>query len=254
MKTIILAGGLGTRLSEYTDLIPKPMVEIGGLPLVTHVMGCYAKYGYKDFILALGYRADYVKSYFANISMRYSDFRVKIASGAIETFGEIAFDWDVTLVDTGLKSMTGGRIKRLKDFVGGATFMVTYGDGVSNINIDELVRFHKSHGRMATVTAVRPVARFGELIIDTNGKVESFREKPQVDQGWINGGFMVFEPQFLNLIENDSTVLEKSPLETAASLGELMSYRHDGFWQCVDTKRDKDYLEQLLASDTAPWA
>lgn len=253
MKTVILAGGYGTRLAEYTDIVPKPMVEVGGKPLLLHVMNCYAKHGYKDFVLALGYKAEFVKSFFSNIALRTSDFTINMATGEIETLGDGNLDWNVTLVDTGLDSMTGGRLKRLKKVLNGERFMVTYGDGVSNVDIESLVRFHESHGKMVTLTAVRPTARFGELLISGNGEVESFKEKPQVDQGWINGGFMVIEPEFLDLIDGDDTVLEKHPLETVAANGQLMSFQHEGFWQCMDTKRDRDYLDNLWSSGDAPW-
>ncbi|KJZ15952.1 glucose-1-phosphate cytidylyltransferase [Marinomonas sp. S3726] len=252
MKTIILAGGFGTRLAEYTDLVPKPMVEIGGKPILWHIMNHYASYGYNDFLLALGYKADFIKDYFSNIALRNSDFRLNMSTGECEKLSGPQNDWVVSLIDTGLNSMTGGRIKRLKKHLNGERFMVTYGDGLSNINIDELVSFHKSHGKMVTISAVRPTARFGELVLSETGQVEKFKEKPQVDQGWINGGFMIVEPEFLDLIENDSTVLEKAPLETAAEMGELMSYCHEGFWQCMDSKRDRDYLNELWEKG-APW-
>ncbi|RDL44042.1 glucose-1-phosphate cytidylyltransferase [Marinomonas piezotolerans] len=252
MKTIILAGGFGTRLAEYTDIVPKPMVEIGGKPIIWHIMNHYARYGHNDFLLALGYKADFVKDYFYNIAFKTSDFRIDMATGECETLSKQVRDWKVSLIDTGLDSMTGGRIKRLKEHLNGERFMVTYGDGLSNVDINELVKFHESHGKMITMTAVRPKARFGELLFSDDGQVTSFKEKPQVDQGWINGGFMVVEPSFLDLIENDATVLEKEPLEKAAAMGELMSFCHEGFWQCMDTKRDRDNLNELWNTG-APW-
>ena len=252
MKVIILAGGFGTRLSEYTETIPKPMVTIGGKPVLWHIMATYAKYGHKDFNLALGYKSGIIKDYFLNYRSINSDFTIDLDSGALTTHQKSTVDWKVTLVDTGLNSMTGGRVKRLKDFIGNETFLLTYGDGLSNINIDELIAFHRSHGKMITVSAVHPGARFGELELDYD-KVISFSEKPQVTQGWINGGYFVVEPEFFELIEGDSTVLEKNPLEKAAQLGELRSYKHKGFWQCMDTKRDRDSLEEMWASGHPPW-
>jgi glucose-1-phosphate cytidylyltransferase len=252
MKVIILAGGFGTRLSEYTESIPKPMVTVGGKPILWHIMNTYAKFEYKDFYVALGYKADVIKEYFLNYRTLNSDFTVDLSNGGIVAHQQDAVDWKVTLVDTGLNSMTGGRVKRMQDFIGDETFLLTYGDGVADIDIDALVKFHKSHGKMVTVSAVHPGARFGELDINNN-VVTSFKEKPQVTQGWINGGYFVIEPEFFDLIEGDSTILEKSPLERAAEMGELMSYQHDGFWQCMDTKRDRDSLENLWETDSALW-
>jgi len=252
MKVIILAGGFGTRLSEYTESIPKPMVTVGGKPILWHIMNTYAKFEHKDFYVALGYKADVIKEYFLNYRTLNSDFTVDLSNGGIVAHQQDAVDWKVTLVDTGLNSMTGGRVKRMQDFIGDETFLLTYGDGVADIDIDALVKFHKSHGKMVTVSAVHPGARFGELDINNN-VVTSFKEKPQVTQGWINGGYFVIEPEFFDLIEGDSTILEKSPLERAAEMGELMSYQHDGFWQCMDTKRDRDSLEDLWEADSAPW-
>ena len=252
MKVIILAGGLGTRLSEYTESIPKPMVTVGGKPILWHIMNTYAKFEHKDFYVALGYKADVIKEYFLNYRTLNSDFTVDLSNGGIVAHQQDAVDWKVTLVDTGLNSMTGGRVKRMQDFIGDETFLLTYGDGVADIDIDALVKFHKSHGKMVTVSAVHPGARFGELDINNN-VVTSFKEKPQVTQGWINGGYFVIEPEFFDLIEGDSTILEKSPLERAAEMGELMSYQHDGFWQCMDTKRDRDSLENLWETDSALW-
>ena len=252
MKTIILAGGFGTRLSEYTESIPKPMVSIGGKPMLWHIMNTYARFGHKDFYIALGYKAEVIKEYFLNYRTLNSDFTVDLSNGNLVAHQQDPVDWRVTLVDTGLDSMTGGRVKRMKDFIGDEPFLLTYGDGVADIDIDALVRFHQSHGKMATVSAVHPGARFGELDIQ-NHVVTSFKEKPQTTQGWINGGYFVIEPAFFDLIEGDKTVLEKEPLEQVAKMGELMSYQHEGFWQCMDTKRDRDALEELWQSNRAPW-
>jgi glucose-1-phosphate cytidylyltransferase len=252
MKTIILAGGFGTRLSEYTDLIPKPMVQIGSKPILFHIMRHYANYGYKDFLLALGYKADVIKKYFLDLKTLNSNFTIDLTSGNINHHEIDKIDWSVTLIDTGENTMTGGRVRRMKQYINNETFFLTYGDGLSDINIDELIAYHKSHGKMVTVTAVHPSARFGELEID-DGKVLSFMEKPQTMQDWVNGGFFVCEPEFLDLISDDNTVLERAPLEIAAEQGQLMAYNHHGFWQCMDSKRDKDYLEEIWKSGHAPW-
>ena len=254
MKVIILAGGFGTRISEYTDLVPKPMIEIAGRPILWHIMQTYAAFNHKDFYVACGYKADYIKNYFLNYSSLQQDFTVDFSNGNIESHGSnISEDWKVTLVDTGLETMTGGRVKRMKDYIkDDETFLLTYGDGLSDINIDDLLSFHHTHGKMVTVSAVRPTARFGELDIK-NDKVISFQEKPQLNQGWINGGYFVVNASFFNLIDGDSTMLERQPLESAAAKGELMSYKHDGFWQCMDTKRDHDMLEELWDLKKAPW-
>jgi len=251
VKVVILAGGLGTRLSESADSTPKPMVTVGGRPILWHIMRTYAKFGYKDFVLALGYKAEIIKEYFLNVRTLNADFTVDLANGAIALHQRSDIDWRVTLVDTGLSSMTGGRVRRLKDYISG-TFLLTYGDGVADIDVHALVEFHRRHGRMVTVSAVRPAARFGELMID-EGRVTSFKEKPQVTQGWINGGFFVVEPAFLDLIDGDDSVLEREPLERAAAMGQLMAYTHTGFWQSMDTKRDRDYLEALWSVGPAPW-
>lgn len=253
MKVTILAGGFGTRLSEYTESIPKPMVLIGGYPIIWHIMRHYAKFGYKDFQLALGYKAEVIKEYFIDYQKLNSDFTFDFSSGEVIFHNLPSLDWKVTLVQTGLDSMTGGRLKRMQPYLKNDPFLLTYGDGVSDININKLVKFHREHGKMVTVSAVRPTARFGELVVKNN-IVTSFREKPQMDQGWINGGYFVIEPKFFDLIEGDSTVLEKEPLEKVAEMGELMAYFHDGFWQCMDTKRDKDVLEKLWEANKAPWA
>ena len=253
MKTIILAGGFGSRLAEYTDIRPKPMVEIGGQPILWHLMNIYAHYGYKDFVLALGYKAEIIKEYFLNYYSLKSDFIVDLANGETKYLQKKAVDWKVLLKDTGLNTMTGGRVKRLKEYIGNETFMLTYGDGLADVDIKKLVKFHKSHGKMATVTAVHPSARFGELSISTKQEVIAFKEKPQTAQGWINGGFFVLEPGFFDLIEKDSTVLEEYPLEHLAELGELNAYTHEGFWQCMDTTRDRNILENLWQGEQAPW-
>jgi glucose-1-phosphate cytidylyltransferase len=252
MKVIILAGGFGTRLSEYTEMIPKPMVSVGGKPILWHIMNTFSRFNHKDFYLALGYKAQVVKEYFLNYRTFNSDFSVDLSSGNVEPHQVDKTDWKVTLVDTGGSSMTGGRVKRLEHFIGNEPFMLTYGDGVANIDLDALLKFHKGHGKMVTVSAVHPVARFGELDID-GGQVKTFKEKPQINQGWINGGYFIIEPKFFELIDGDDTILEKEPLERAAQMGELMAYQHDGFWQCMDTNRDRDLLESLWASGEAPW-
>ena len=252
MKVIILAGGFGSRLSEYTESIPKPMVTIGGKPILWHIMSRYANFGHKDFYLALGYKAEIIKEYFLNYRSLNSNFTVDLSSGKVDPHQTDAADWRVTMVDTGLQSMTGGRVKRLQSFVGNEPFMLTYGDGVADIDLDALLKFHNSHGKMVTVSAVHPGARFGELMLD-NGQVKSFQEKPQMGQGWINGGFFIIQPDFFDLFANDETILEREPLEKVAQMGELMAYKHDGFWQCMDTKRDRDMLEDLWQHGLALW-
>lgn len=252
MKVIVLAGGLGTRLSEYTETIPKPMVSIGGRPILWHIMRTYARFGHKDFYLALGYRAEIIKEYFLHYRSLNADFSVDLATGAVTPHQVDAADWRVTLVHTGLESMTGGRVKRLQPFIGAETCLLTYGDGVADIDLESLLAFHRSHGKLVTVTAVHPGARFGELEMQGD-RVASFQEKPQTSQGWINGGYFVIEPGFFELIAGDATILEREPLERAAQMGELMAFRHHGFWQCMDTKRDRDLLENLWQSGEAPW-
>jgi len=252
MKVIILAGGFGTRLSEYTEIIPKPMIPIGGKPILWHIMHRYAHCGHKDFYIALGYKAEAIKEYFLTFNTINSDFSLDLSTGKVKAYNNKVLDWNVTLVDTGQDSMTGGRVKRLQSYIGDEPFMLTYGDGVADIDINALINFHKNHGKIVTVTAVHPVARFGELEIDGDC-VKSFQEKPQVTRGWINGGFFICQPKFFDLIKDDATVLEQDPLENAAQNGELMAYKHEGFWQCMDTKRDKDLLEELWQQKQAPW-
>ena len=251
MKVIILAGGFGTRFSEYTNTIPKPMISIGGKPILWHIMQTYAKFGHKDFYVALGYKAELIKDYFLNYRSLNANFTIELGSGNILSHQLDQVDWKVTLVDTGDKTMTGGRLKRMKEFIGDEPFMLTYGDGVTDINLDEVLKFHRSHGKLVTMSAVRPAARFGELELEGD-VVRSFKEKPQMHEGWINGGFFIIEPKFFDFIDDDSTLLEREPLEKATKLGELMAYKHKGFWHCMDTKRDHDLLESLWRSG-APW-
>ena len=252
MKVILLAGGLGTRIAEYTDSIPKPMVPVGGKPILWHIMNTYSYFGHKDFLIALGYKAEVVKEFFLHYHAINSSFTVELGSGKLINHYTHSNDWRVTLVDTGLNSMTGGRVKRMQPFIGDETCMLTYGDGVADIDLEALLSFHKSHGKLVTVTAVHPSARFGEL--QMNGDfVTAFQEKPQLGQGWINGGYFVIEPGFFDLIDGDATMLEREPLERAVSMKQLMAYKHDGFWQCMDTKRDHNLLESMWAKGNAPW-
>ena len=253
MKVIILAGGFGTRLSEYTETIPKPMVTVGGRPIIWHIMRSYTHYGHNDFFLALGYKAEVIKEYFLHYRSLNADFTVDLSNGTVEPHQTDDTDWRVTLVHTGLESMTGGRVKRLQSYIGNEPFMLTYGDGLADIDLEALLRFHKSHGKMVTVSAVHPSARFGELEMLDSGQVISFQEKPQTGQGWINGGYFIIEPEFIDLIEGDKTILEQEPLEKVAAIGELMAFHHNGYWQCMDTKRDRDQLEVLWESGSAPW-
>ena len=251
MKTVILCGGLGTRLSEETHLKPKPMVEIGNKPILWHIMKKYEKAGFNKFLLALGYKGNYIKDYFINYNLRTSDFRINTLTGKVDLETNALEDWNVSLIDTGQNTLTGGRLLRLKDNIS-ETFMLTYGDGVCDVNLSDLIKFHKSHGKVATVTSVRPPARFGDMKIDDN-KVIKFKEKPQTETGWINGGYFIFEPQIFNYLENDSTILEKEPLENLSKDGELMAYKHSGFWQCMDTIRDRDYLNDRIEKGETPW-
>ena len=226
MKVILLAGGLGTRISEYTDTIPKPMVQIGGKPILCHIMNLYAKYKYNNFLVALGYKGEVIKKYFSKKSN----------------------EWNIELIETGEKTMTGGRVKRLQKFIGNETCMLTYGDGIADIDLNALIAFHKSHGKLVTVSAVRPPARFGAISLDGD-RVKNFKEKSHTTEGWINGGFFVIEPDFFNYIDGDETFLEREPLEKAALKGQLFAYKHKGFWQCMDTKRDRDYLEEIYMKE-----
>jgi len=253
MRVVILAGGLGTRLSEETSLKPKPMVEIGAYPIVWHIMNIYAHYEFKRFILALGYKGEIVKDYFIRYHPANSDITVNLCSGEVQYLKTHRRDWEVRMIDTGHKTMTGGRLHRLEPQLrDGGTFMVTYGDGVSDVNIHELLEFHRNHGRIATMTAVRPPARFGTMSF-SGDRVLDFKEKPQTQEGWINGGFFVFEPEVFDYLDGDETVLEGDPLERLAADGELMAFRHEGFWQCMDTLRDRNRLQALWESGEAPW-
>lgn len=251
MKTVILCGGLGTRLSEETQIRPKPMVEIGGKPILWHILKTYETQGHNNFILALGYKGDFIKDYFLNYSIRNSDFNINTSSNKLELKTESKEDWNVSLIDTGLNTLTGGRLLRLKGLIN-ETFMLTYGDGLCDLDLKKLINFHKSHEKIATVTSVRPSARFGDMKIQ-EGKVISFKEKPQSEEGWINGGYFIFEPEIFNYLEDDQTILERNPLENLAKEGELMAYQHNGFWQCMDTIRDRDFLNQQILNKNTPW-
>jgi len=253
MKVVILCGGRGIRLGEETNLKPKPMVNIGEYPILWHIMKIYSYYGFNEFILCLGYLGNIIKDYFANYFFHTSDVTLDILNKDIKVHRVISEPWKVTLIDTGLNTATGGRLKRVKDYIGNETFMFTYGDGVADINIQKLLEFHKRHGKLATVTAVQPLGRFGALNLDEQGNVLSFQEKPRSENSWINGGFFVLEPEVLNYIEGDDTAWEGSPLETLAKEGQLVAYKHYSFWKPFDTLREKIELENLWKSGNAPW-
>jgi glucose-1-phosphate cytidylyltransferase len=254
MKTILLAGGLGTRLSEETILKPKPMVEIGGMPILWHIMKSYASYGYNDFAVALGYKGDVIKKFFLNYKLHKSDMIVNLKSGNVKFENDFSEDWTVGMHETGPNSMTGGRLFNLKKlFKPGDTFMLTYGDGVSDVDISKLVAFHKAHGKIATLTSVRPPARFGSIMMEEDGDILEFKEKPQVGEGWINGGFFVFDYKVFDYLTDERTILEREPLENLAKDNQLVAYRYDGFWHCMDTIRDRDNLNEIWSSGKAPW-
>ena len=249
----MLAGGLGTRLSEETILKPKPMIEIGGMPILWHIMNIYAAHGFNEFIIALGYKGEIIKDFFLNYYNFQSDLTVSLKTGDVIASKNCYRDWLIHMVDTGQNTMTGGRLHRLANKLNDDdTFMLTYGDGVSDINIKDLLKFHVSHGKAATVAAVRPAARFGGLVINDE-YVKDFKEKPQMGEGWINGGFFIFQKKVLEYLHGDNTILEKDPLERLAKEGQLVAYQHEGFWQCMDTIRDKQLLEKLWEGGSAPW-
>ena len=252
MKIAILAGGVGTRLAEETEVRPKPMVEIGGQPILWHIMMHYHHYGYKEFAIALGYKGEHIKKYMIDYCAMQGDLTVCFKSGKVTKQSKTLPDWTIDLVDTGPHTLTGGRIKRLSPFLGQETFMLTWGDGVSNVNLQELLAFHRWHGKLATVTAVRPPARFGHLVFEGD-RICQFDEKPQTSEGWINGAFFVLEPGVMDYIASDDTQWEREPMERLARDGQLMAYKHTGFWQCMDTLRDKKLLQELWESGKPPW-
>jgi glucose-1-phosphate cytidylyltransferase len=253
MKVVLLAGGMGTRLSEETVVRPKPMVEIGGKPILWHIMKMYSHYGFNDFIICLGYKGYMIKEYFANYFLHTSDVTFDILHNQMEVHQKYAEPWKVTLVDTGDHTMTGGRVKRIQSYVNGEPFLLTYGDGVADLNIAQLVAFHQAHRKHVTVTATQPIGRFGALTLERDNIVKNFMEKPIGDGGWINGGFFVMQPEVFRYITDDSTTLERDPMEKLAGEGELVAFKHYGFWQAMDTLRDKIHLEDLWASNKAPW-
>jgi len=254
MKVVILAGGFGTRISEESHLKPKPMVEIGDKPIIWHIMKIFSSYGFCDFIICLGYKGYLIKEYFANYFLHESNVTFDFSkNNKIKLHQKFAEPWKVTLIDTGLNTMTGGRLKRIKDYLGNTTFFMTYGDGVSNVDLIKLLRFHKRNKRIATVTSVQPLGRFGSLSIDKNNSVRGFIEKPKGDGYWINGGYFVLEPRIFKYIEDDNTIFEKEPLEKLANDKNLVAFKHKGFWQPMDTLRDRNYLEELWGKNSAPW-
>lgn len=254
MKVVILAGGFGTRISEESHLKPKPMIEIGDAPILWHIMKIYSYYGYNEFIICCGYKGHAIKEYFADYYLHRSDITFDFSnSNQMIVHSNVSEPWKVTLVDTGISTMTGGRIKRVAKYIGNETFMLTYGDGLCNVNIVELLNYHKKHGKLATITAIQLAGRFGAIDIKDDDSISTFREKTKEDGGWINGGFMVMEPEVLDFIDNDQTVFEKTPLEILANRNDLIAFKHHGFWQCMDTLRDKIYLEELISNNKAPW-
>lgn len=252
MKVVILAGGAGTRLAEETEIRPKPMVEIGGRPILWHIMKHYDHYGFDDFVVALGYKGEVIKKFFLDYRPLNSDLKIDLGTGSVTSGPSEKLDWSVELVDTGLTTQTGGRLKRLASIIGGQRFMLTWGDGLSNVNLKELLAFHEAHGKLATITAVRPGARYGYMKFEGD-QVTEFKEKPQLGEGWINGAFFVLEPEVLDYINGDSMQWEKEPLEGLARDGQLVAFKHSGFWQCMDTLREKYILERLWKTENCPW-
>lgn len=253
MKVVLLAGGLGTRISEESHLKPKPMIEIGEMPILWHIMKYYSSYGFKEFIILAGYKQYLIKEYFANYFLHNADITFDMGKNTMEVHNSEAEDWKVTVVDTGLHTMTGGRLKRVEKYLKHEPFMLTYGDGVSDVNLEALLDFHKKHGKPATISMVNLAQQKGVLDVDAEGKIRSFREKEEKDGAVINGGFMVLEPEIFDYLQDDNTILEQSPMQNLAAEGKLMGYYHDGFWQCMDTQREKKLLEELWASGKAPW-
>jgi glucose-1-phosphate cytidylyltransferase len=253
MKVVILAGGFGTRLSEETDIKPKPMVEIGGKPIIWHIMKTYSSYGFNEFVILLGYKGYIIKEFFSNYFLHQSDVTIDLVNNSMEIHQNNSEPWKVTLLDTGLNTLTGGRIKRAKSYIGNDDFLLTYGDGLSDVDISKTVEFHKSHGKNVTMTAVQPAGRYGALDIKSDNSISSFKEKPKGYGAWINGGFFVCKPEVLNYIIGDSTTFEQEPLTELAEEGQLISFKHEGFWECMDTLRDKTNLCELWDSGQAPW-
>ena len=253
MKVLLLAGGFGTRISEETSIKPKPMVEIGGMPILWHIMKIYSKYGFNDFVILLGYKGYVIKEYFSNYFLHQSDVTIDLSSNKMEVHNNSSEPWKVTLIDTGLNTMTGGRIRKAKEHIGNEPFMLTYGDGVADVDLNELHNFHKKHEKLISMTSVQPAGRFGALGIDQENRVSSFKEKPKGEGNWINGGFFICEPIVLDYIDGDQSVFEREPLEKLAKEGELYTYKHHGFWQCMDTLRDRNYLNQEWESGKAAW-
>ena len=254
MKAVLLAGGFGTRISEESKLKPKPMIEIGGMPILWHIMKTYSKFGVNEFVICAGYKQHVIKEWFADYFLHTSDITFDFTQDdKIIVHNKRAEQWKVTVVDTGLNTMTGGRLKRVRNYLGDEPFFMTYGDGVADVDINKLLEFHKSHGRLATMTAIKPNSRFGVLDLTENNEVTAFREKSSVDSGWINAGFMVLTPKVLDYVADDSIMFEREPMEKLAEEGQLMCYKHDGFWQCMDTLRDKEKLEDLWNENKAPW-
>ena len=253
MKVVILAGGFGTRLSEETETIPKPMVKIGGKPIIWHIMKLYSHYGYNEFIILLGYKGYVIKEYFVNYFLHQSDVTIDLVTNEVNIHANKSEPWKVSLIDTGLNTMTGGRIKRIEKFIGSERFMLTYGDGVANIDLNKLKEFHLKHNKTITLTSVLPEGRYGSLDITAGNKIERFFEKPKGDNVWINGGFFICEPEIFKYLENDNTIFEREPLEKLAKNGEVYGYKHDDFWKCMDTLRDKIQLNELWENNKAPW-